>query len=455
VTFGAAAILFPNGQLTGFVNLSLTAELEYEQGEDELTVKGGNMKQREKRKRKKIAFFGHFDSSNFGNESTLQAILYNLRRFQPDAEVICISTGPQATVATHRIEAIPISERFVKLWSSRAPLVGVVRRICIGIPSELYRWVKGCIALRRIDMLIVPGSGLLSDAFGLFIGYGPYNLFKWSLIAKICGCKLLFVGVGAGPIYGATGRFLIKSVLFLADFRSYRDISTKQYLIDIGFRADNDQVYPDLVFSFPEAVISKNCEKNCKKNRRPVVGLGLMLNPPKYSGGPVDSQQAYLENLAVFVRWLLDHEYDVRLLIGDLVDLDVIQEFRELLRDRLSECDDGSIVNEPISSVENLLSQIAATDIVVAARFHNVLLSLLCDKPVIAISHHHKCESLMSAMGLSTYCLDIHELKADRLIEIFGDLNTNAGKLKPLIREKVREFRKTLDEQYQIIFNDM
>ena len=61
-------------------------------------------------KRTKIAFFGHFDSTNFGNESTLQAILYNLRRFQPAAEVTCISTGPEATVATHHIEAVPIAE---------------------------------------------------------------------------------------------------------------------------------------------------------------------------------------------------------------------------------------------------------------------------------------------------------------------------------------------------------
>ena len=71
--------------------------------------KKGNMQERE-RTRKKIAFFGHFGSSNFGNESALQAILYHLRCFCPDAEVTCICTGPEATVATHQIEAIPVTE---------------------------------------------------------------------------------------------------------------------------------------------------------------------------------------------------------------------------------------------------------------------------------------------------------------------------------------------------------
>jgi polysaccharide pyruvyl transferase WcaK-like protein len=409
------------------------------------------MKDLEKR-RKKIAFFGHFDSSNFGNESTLQAILYNLRRYQPDAEVICISTGHEATVATHQIEAIPISETFVT-WFPRNQLLRVVRNVFIGIPSELNRWVRGLMRLRHTDMLIIPGTGLLSDAYGLRVGWGPYNVFKWSLMAKVCRCKLLFVSVGAGPIYGALGRCFVKSALSLADFRSYRDNSTMQYLKGIGFRSDNDRVYPDLVFSLPETVIP---HQDPKKSDRTVVGLGLMQDAGKYST-PRPSNEIYLtysENLVSLMRWLLARENDVRLLIGDLVDVPTRQEFRGLLSKGLSVCDEGHIIDEPVLSVEGLLSQIAATDIVVATRFHNVLLALLCEKPVISISFHHKCESLMSAMGLSAYSLDINALKAGMLIEKFCDLEANAAKLKPLIREKVIEYRKALDDQYKFIFKE-
>ena len=46
-------------------------------------------------------------------------------------------------------------------------------------------------------------------------------------------------------------------------------------------------------------------------------------------------------------------------------------------------------------------------------------------------------------------------LNADRLIEKFCDLETNASKIKPIIREKVREFREALDEQYDHIFGAM
>jgi polysaccharide pyruvyl transferase WcaK-like protein len=301
-------------------------------------------------------------------------------------------------------------------------------------------------------MLIIPGTGLLTDAGGLLLNWGPYNLLKWSLIAKACRCKLLLVSVGAGPIYGTLGRWFVRLILSLADFRSYRDNSTRKYLEGVGFHANNDRVYPDLVFSLPETVIPR---PGCKKSSRPIVGLGVMVYTGKYSD-PIPNDKtylAYLENLVTFVKWLLAHEYDISLLIGDLSDIDATKEFRGLLREHLTICDQEHIIDKPIRSVEDLLSQIVATDVVVVTRFHNVLLSLLCNKPVVSISFHHKCESLMSAMGLSEYCLDIHDLKADRLIRKFCKMQANAEKIKPLIEGKVNEFRETLDEQYKFIFN--
>jgi len=401
----------------------------------------------------KIAFFGHFDSTNFGNESTLAAILHHLRRFHPDAEVTCISTGPEATVATHHIEAIPVGERFLKSWAPRSPLTRVLRRICVGLPGEARQWAKGLIRLGHTDMLIVPGTGLLTDAFGLF-GWGHYSLFKWSLIAKVCGCKLLLVSVGAGPIYSGFGRWLIRSILSLADFRSYRDGSTKQYLAGIGFRTDNDRIYPDLAFSLPESMIP---HRDAKGGRRSVVGLGVMVYAGRYSVATPDdtTYSAYLDNLITFAKWLLAREYDLRLLIGDVPDLQARQEFRDLLKEHLSPADNERIVDEPICSIETLLSQIVATDIVVATRFHNVLLALLCDKPVISISFHHKCASLMSVMGLSEYCLDINAFQADKLIEKFCELETKLDIIKRSTRAKAMEFRAALDEQYEYIFKDM
>src|SRR5215469_1442909 len=106
-----------------------------------------NINQTRETKLKKIAFFGHFNSSNFGNESTLQTILYQLRRFHPDAEVVCISTGAEATVSTHQIEAIPITQRLMKFWSPKNQSLRVLRKACIGVPGEFLRWTQSFLSL--------------------------------------------------------------------------------------------------------------------------------------------------------------------------------------------------------------------------------------------------------------------------------------------------------------------
>lgn len=419
----------------------------------------GRFRKTAKKEGTTIALFGHFDATNLGNECTLEAALYHLRRCQPDAEVTCISTGSEAIAPRHQIEAIPISERLFKPWGTRSRLSRFVRQILIGAPSELCRWITGFARLRRTDVFIVAGTGLLTDAYGL-ASWGPYNLFKWSLIAKVCRCKVFFVSVGAGPIDSAAGRWLVKSALSLADFRSYRDKSTVQCLKGIGFPAESDRVYPDLAFSLP---MSAACHAPAEGRARNVVGIGLMAYSGQYKGSPGEPQNgisegsnashlAYLESLVELAWCLLARGNDVRLLIGDYADEGARQEFTRLLRKRPA-CT-GRIIDEPIVSVDDLLSQIAATDIVIATRFHNVILALLCEKPVISIAFHHKCVSLMRTMGLSDYCLDIDGLETDQLMEKLADAELNADRIKALIRAKVGEFRQALNEQYNLISNE-
>jgi polysaccharide pyruvyl transferase WcaK-like protein len=408
---------------------------------------------KDKERRKRIALFGHFGAGNFGNEGTLQAILYHLRRVAPDAEITCICTNPETVAADYNIATVKISGIVVKPWTIRNLLVRLLRKIFIGIPSELYRWFRGYMTLRGTDVVIVPGTGLLTDAYSL-VGWGPYNTFKWSVIAKVCRCKLLFVSVGAGPLYSSLGKILVRSALFLADFRSYRDQSTKRYLQGIGFRSNNDRVYPDLAFSLPEAWMPA---ASSRSRRRTVVGIGLMEYAGRYS---VDRPSkatyiAYLDNLTVLVRWLLAHEYDIRLLIGDIQDREVTQQFISLLKERSGIYEEGRLIEDPVLSVVDLLSQIAETDMVVATRFHNVLMALLLNKPVISISFHHKCVSLMSQMGLSEYNQDINDLTAEELIAQFRKLETNAGTLREMIRQKAEGCRKVLDEQYDLVFKGM
>jgi polysaccharide pyruvyl transferase WcaK-like protein len=321
---------------------------------------------------------------------------------------------------------------------------------CVVLAAESRQYVRAFVKLKGADMLIVPGTGLVTDAYGLG-SWGPYNQFKWVLMAKLRRCRVLYVSVGAGPIDSTAGRALVKAALSMADDRSYRDDASRDYLRGIGFRAKRDRVYPDLVFGLPEALWSQI--QAAPDGTRRVVGLGLMQYYGKYSTADPgrETYTAYLEALAVFAMWLLENNYDIRLLLGD-DDRFVLEDFRSVLHARGARYDEQRIIEQPIASPEDMLAELAATDVVVATRFHNVLLATLLRKPVIAISFHHKCSSLMRQMRLSEYCHEIDQMDAHTLIEQFRTLEQNREAVTRTIGEGVDQARAALDEQYDFLF---
>jgi polysaccharide pyruvyl transferase WcaK-like protein len=401
-----------------------------------------------------IAFFGNFGTMNYGNEATLLAIVSRLRLLFPNCEFCCVCTSPENVIATLGIHAVPHTVRSVRTWDRQVSLVKRLGMAFLGLTEEVRECIRAWRALKRTDMFIIPGTGLLTDAYGLW-GRSPYGVLKWSLAARLRGCRIAFVSVGVGPVRTRLGRLLLKCALSLADYRSYRDVPSRDVVQGLGVRTSDDRIYPDLVFGLSVRLLPTAADRE----GRPVVGLGLMglESSENYSiVNPVlDTDERYRESLAAFVGWLLDHEYDVKLMLGDAeVDTAVIDDLRAVLRVRLESNVDERVTGFSIGSVHEFLSQLAATDLVVATRFHNVLMSMLLSKPVIAISFHHKCSSLMIDMGLSEYCQDINQVNADALVAKFEALVQQADEVKRMVGERVEEARCALEEQYEVLFGN-
>jgi len=411
-------------------------------------------------KRQTITFLGNFGTHNLGNECTLQAILQNVRKYCPEAKVNCVCTDPDDTAARYSIPALPMSYRFGRASKStppprpRSPLIRLIRRLFIRIPLELLEWLKAFGSLASTTMLIMTGTGMLGD-----FGIGPfelhYEIVKWSIVAKLRRSKVLFVSVGAGPLGHPISRWLVKLALSLADYRSYRDTFSKQYLAGIGFDTSRDRVYPDLAFSFLRAEMPLAPRQPGQPR---IIGLGLM----EYYGNQSSPEQGqhiyqdYIQALTAFAEWLLARGYSVRLLIGDLTyDKRVCGDVFRILEENGVTFEAGRIISEPVASVQDLWAQLAQTDMVVATRFHNILLALMLDKPVLALSYHVKIRSLMASVGLSEYCQDIATLDATRLRKQFNALEENAELLRSSLHQKNEECRRALDEQYRHMFGDL
>jgi polysaccharide pyruvyl transferase WcaK-like protein len=302
---------------------------------------------------------------------------------------------------------------------------------------ESYDWVRALRTARRTDMFVMSGTGMLSDTgegvFGL-----PYEIFKWSLAAKACGRRLLFVSVGVESIRHPLARCFIRTALRVADYRCYRDVQSRDRLRTLGFAVDADPVHPDLAFSLPESLTEVPQRPAAG---RPTVAVGLYDYLGRGRGGVAEAgaYRDYVAKICAFVVWLLDHAYRVRLIIGDL-------SYVVAPGDRL--------VDRPATSVEQLLRHLSEVDLVVATRFHNVLLGLLLGKPAISISYHAKNDALMAEMGLARYCQPIAQLDLERLITQFRELEARATQLRPGILDKARSYRDELERQYRRIFAD-
>ncbi len=406
------------------------------------------------RKPRRVVFFGLFGQRNWGNECTLQATIKNVRQRLPDAELSCICSGPEDASARYGIPAFPIREAPRNQRPRGGRAARLLRKIFVRIPAELLQWIRAFRILKGADLLIGTGTGMLTD-YASRPSDLPYGMFKWSALAKLRGCRVLFVSVGAGPIIHPLSKLFIKAVLSLADYRCYRDGYSRQYIEGIGFRAGNDPVYPDLAFSLPRAMMPAG---GTRRSEGPVIGVGLK----DYYGehGMRRTGEAayrdYIDKTATFVAWLFNHGYRVRVLMGDgMYDAPVREDLKAHLKDRGCAPGDGRIIDEPVSSVKQLLSQIEDTDLVVSPRFHNILLALMLGKPAISLSYHEKFASLMVEVGLGEYCQHLDRLDVSVLIEQFKRLERDAKSLMPGVREKAEEYRKALDRQYELILGGL
>ena len=427
---------------------------------------------RPNRARQRIALFGHFGAGNLGNEATLRAMMYNLRKHLPSAEISCVCSGPEKTASEYNISAAPIRAPF-PIWKlagvSKAEdtpprssngsfyeaateprrslkVLGKLRRpLRIGVYPllEAYRWFKAIATLSGKSSLVMTGTGMLGD-YSL-----NYEIFRWAVSAKLCRCRLLFVSVGAGPIRQPLRRWAVKAALKLADYRSYRDSSSKDYLETIGLDVKNDPVYPDLAFSLPRAVVPADSGAD-----RPgvVIGVGLVdYHGAGRSGNDRATYYDYVGCVASFVAAMLGRNYAVRILIGDFVyDQGVRRDLRRALKERGVAYEDGKIIDRPASSIDELLTQLSSIDIVVSSRFHNLVLALILKTPVFAISYHaEKFQPLMEGVGLSEFYHDIDHIDVDELIEKVIRLQENAQAISFQITRQTERYRVALDEQYK------
>lgn len=388
----------------------------------------------------RVGLFGLFGSGNIGNDGSLEAMLGYLRTAHPGAVVNVLCPGPKRVRAGYGVEGTAM--RWYTKYADQTSGPTAIGLKALGKGLDVFRtaaWV------RRQDAVIVPGTGILETTLPLRPWQTPYSLFLVCAAGKAFGTKVALVSVGSNVTSKRVTRRILASAARLAFYRSYRDQQSWDAMRLAGVNVTRDPVYPDLAFSLPDPAVEPGAE--------PTVGVGLM----DFYGGNDDRQRAnelhdsYLANMKVFVRWLVDGGRRVRLFTGDDVDDLAVQEILADLRATRSDLDPERVVAVPTPSLSDMMHRMAAVDIVVATRYHNVLCALKLGKPTVSVGYAAKNAALMTQMGLSGFCQSADSVDAETLMEQFTELEKGSAELTQALTEQSAAYGRRLDEQFSVL----
>ncbi|MEE4598415.1 polysaccharide pyruvyl transferase family protein [Streptomyces sp. DSM 41524] len=380
----------------------------------------------------RVGVFGLLGSGNLGNDGSLEAVLGYLRAEHPEAVVDALCGGPEAVTARFGIPATRLHwYRGEYRTASRA---GSIAAKGLGKLVDVFRtaaWV------RRHDVVIVPGMGVLEATLPLRPWGFPYSLFLLCASGRLLRTRVALVSVGAAEIGNRPTRALVRWSARLAAYRSYRDTQSRDAMRAMGVDTTRDEVYPDLAFSLPAP------QASAPTGTPGPVCLGVM----DFHGGNDDRARAeeiyrrYLDGTIRFVRTLVAEGRPVRLLTGDQCDLSVVAAI-------LDAVDSPLVTAAEPASLADLMHEMAAADTVVAVRYHNLICALKTGTPVLALCYAAKSDALMDRMGLGAYCHPAREVDADRLLEQFRTLEKRSVELRQILTERNRAAAERLADQF-------
>jgi len=435
----------------------------------------------------RIALLAHIGKGNLGDEATLTAVLRNIALRRPGAEIRAFTLNPEDTRERHGVLAYPLRRprtpasssgsnrpstgdeggavvadqrliEIVKRRLKRSPLLlGALRRVrdgALAVPaffSDLAFLFESSRRLKGTDMLVVVGGGQLGDYFGGAWGF-PWTILKWTLLARLRGAEVVFLSVGAGPIGSRLSKTFFRWALTPARYRSFRDEGSRSLVESLG-APTGDPVFPDLVHGLPVDEPERRAFDDV------VGGVVVGINPLPFQDSRYWAEadpevyRRYVEKLATFTDWLIDAGHRVVLFPTQVIaDVPVVRDVQARVQRGRRSLAPGSLTCPMVRSLDDLFRVIATTDLVVAGRFHGVVVSLLMSRPVVGLAYNKKTDELMTDVGMGEYVADVDRFDVAWLIDRFERIRDEADAAVDRIETRRAEYRAALDDQYDALF---
>ncbi|SES88514.1 polysaccharide pyruvyl transferase CsaB [Oceanobacillus limi] len=338
-----------------------------------------------------IGIVGNYGNDNEGDEAILEGVIVQLEEAYEieRKEIVVFSNNPEQISNKHGVQSV---ELFQKKKSDPMKFLATV--------------IHNKPIIRDLDLLIIGGGGILMDLYrnGAII----YGMYGW--LAKLTNTPYVIYGAGAGPISTLLGRTILKSLGNSANLITVRDPKSKALLESIGVKK------PIHVISDP-AFFVKAPKPIANKLDKLQIGVTAV---PYYNINywPVEDKSKYnhyINGMATNLDNLLREYPNAKVNFFSTkhpYDTEVTKDIRELMRYK-----GRSVVYEEEMKLEKkgmnhkeILQFIGEQDIVIGTRLHSLILSLVTNIPIIAISYHQKVKDFMDSIDCSDLVIPIDEL---------------------------------------------
>jgi polysaccharide pyruvyl transferase CsaB len=329
---------------------------------------------------KRLLLAGYYGCGNAGDEAVLAGLLADLRRLDPQVDVVAASGDPSRTRAEHGVDAV-----------DRQDLPALARAL---ESSALVALSGGVLN----DYWPVP----LSAALGRDSGGLPFYAAHCALAAG-AGVPAVLCGIGVGPLRTPEGRELTRAACALAAGTSVRDAGSLDELRAAGLdeaELRRVEVTADPAWSLealPEEALPALLAAN---------GLSVEDRPVGVALRAWDRDGARTEEWLDAVAAALDGSAelgDAPLLALSFDDAD--EELHHRLAARLRP--GRRVLAPPVArhGPVALGALLGRCRVVLAMRYHGALLSAAAGVPVAALAYDPKVASLLADLGVPDLAL--------------------------------------------------